>query len=151
MKWSINDHQYYPSLKFHQTVKVPICCILLSTQWLAAFVDWWSIHCCRHGPPMTALSTQGQTQFCRSWPDHPFKLKYTPPISRCFTVFSWPTLSHHKPIANNVKIKEFIEVQWEQKQTLLKAPGLWQQRQQRSLMGLAECFGIQSSDCWLHC
>jgi len=24
--------------------------------------------CCRHGPPMTALSNQGQTQFCRSWP-----------------------------------------------------------------------------------
>jgi len=31
--------------------------------------------CHRHGPPMTALSTQGHTQFCRSGLDRPFKWK----------------------------------------------------------------------------
>jgi len=38
-------------------------------------------------------------------------------------VFMAP-LSHCQPIANNVKIKDFIQQQWEQKRTPLKACGL---------------------------
>jgi len=32
--------------------------------------------------------------------DHPFKLKYTPPISQVFMVFSCPLLSHYKQCKN---------------------------------------------------
>jgi len=44
--------------------------------------------------------------------DLPFKWKYTPPISLVFLGFSCPPLAHCKPIANNQRLKDFIEVQW---------------------------------------
>jgi len=67
---------------------------------------------CRHLSPYDPTQHEGQTQFCRSCLDLSFKWKYTPPISRVFMVFSCPLLSHQKPIANDVKIKDFIEVWW---------------------------------------
>jgi len=44
-------------------------------------------------------------------------LKYTPPISQGFMGFSCPPLAHHKPIANNQRLKDFIEVLWDRHET----------------------------------